>query len=79
MKDTITTLRFDATGTGHCLYTEAVDLASIGHLQIERATRVEFNNVRQAWEVHDLTGALLYSSPSRTTCLDWERQFLSQR
>ena len=79
MKDMIATLRFDPTGTGHCLYTEAIDLAGIGRLHVRRATHVEFNNTRQAWEAHDLTGALLYSSPSRATCLDWERQFLGQR
>ena len=74
-----TTIRFDRTGKGHCLYTEEVDLASIGQLQIHRATHVEFSNVSQQWQVRDLDGCHLYSSPSRTACLDWERQFLGQR
>ena len=79
MTTPIATIRFDRAGQGHCLYTEEVDLASIGQLQVHRATRVEFSNARQAWQVKDLDGSLLYCSPSRTTCLDWERQFLSQR
>ena len=79
MTSPIATIRFDRAGRGHCLYTEAVDLAAIGQLAIRRATHVEFNNSRQAWQVRDLDGSLLYSSPSRAACLDWERQFLSQR
>jgi len=79
MTTPIATIRFDQAGQGHCLYTEEVDLATIGQLQVHRATRVEFNNARQAWQVKDLDGSLLYCSPSHTTCLDWERQFLSHR
>jgi hypothetical protein len=76
MTTPIATIRFDQTGQGHCFYTEEVNLATIGQLEVHRATRVEFDNSRQLWQVKDLDGSLLYSSPSRTTCLDWEREFL---
>ena len=79
MTTLIAMIRFDRTGRGHCLYTEEVDLATIGQLAIRRATHVEYSNARQAWQVRDLDGSLLYSSPSRATCLDWERQSLSHR
>ncbi|MGV3774150.1 MAG: hypothetical protein ACO1QB_14715 [Verrucomicrobiales bacterium] len=36
-------IKFDQQGTGHCLYTEAVDLSSIGPLHIARASNIEFN------------------------------------
>ena len=79
MTTPIATIRFDRAGQGHCLYTEEVNLATIGQLEIHRATRVEFDNSRQLWQVKDLDGSLLYCSPSRATCLDWEREFLSHR
>jgi hypothetical protein len=79
MTTPIATIRFDRAGQGHCLYTEEVNLATIGQLEIHRATRVEFDNSRQLWQVKDLDGSLLYCSPSRATCLDWEREFLSKR
>ena len=42
------TLTFDSSGTGHGLYTEAIDLASLGDGEIHRATTIEFNNGSQA-------------------------------
>src|SRR4051812_46590566 len=33
---------FTESGEGHCLYTEAIDLASIGRLTMRRATSIEF-------------------------------------
>ena len=62
-------------GTVHCLYTEAIDLSCLGRLRIERATTIEFDNRRQVWRVKDRTGSPLFTSPSRETCLDWERQY----
>jgi hypothetical protein len=70
-------ISFDRQGDGHCLYTEAVDLSSIGHLEIKRATMMEFNNGSQQWEVrHD--GKLLFQNPSRAICLAWEQQHFSR-
>ena len=35
------TLVIDTSGNGHCLYGETLNLASLGSLQIERASHVE--------------------------------------
>jgi len=67
-------LTFDSTGSGSCLYSELIDLQSIGALEVTRATNIEFNNGTQLWEVKDVHGTSLYSSRSRTECLEWEQQ-----
>ena len=63
-------------GTGSCLYTELIDLKSIGSLQVTRATQIEFNDQTQHWEVKDNRGVILYFNRSRTACLAWEHQNL---
>lgn len=70
-------ITFDTAGNGHCLFTEAIDLASLGRLEIARASTIEFNNAAQVWEVKDTEGVLLFSHPSRQACLDWEHQHFS--
>ena len=69
-------LTFDANGTGSCLYSELIDLQSIGSLQVTRATEIEFNPLRQLWEVKD--GKTLFAHPSRTVCLAWEQQHFNR-
>jgi hypothetical protein len=69
-------LRIDTLAQVHCFYTEAIDLAQIGRLEVRRASTVEFNDNNQQWEVRDPAGLLLYSNPSRSTCLAWEQQNL---
>ena len=69
-------ITFTPDGSGHALYTEAIDLAEIGPLAIQRATTIEFCNQTQYWRVRDLSGVPLFSSPSRQACLGWERQYI---
>ncbi len=71
-------LKFDPTGYGHCLYTEAIDLSVLGALEIVRASSIEFNNATQHWEVKSPEGMLLFSDPSRQACLDWEQQYFNR-
>ena len=71
-------LKFDPTGTGHCLFTEAIDLSSLGALEIVRASNIEFNNRSQRWEVKGTEDRLLFSHPSRQACLDWELQYFNR-
>ncbi len=78
MKRRMWVLRFDPTGDGHCLYTEAVDLTSIGSLQIARASSIEFNQQRQKWEVKNSEGQVLVADSSRQACLDWEHQYFNR-
>lgn len=68
------TIRFDPQGGVGCLYTEAIDLRSLGRLHVVRATGIDFDPREQRWEVRDATsGKLLFADPSRATCLAWER------
>jgi hypothetical protein len=64
-------------GTVRCLWTEAVPLHELGELDIQRACSIEFDNCAQAWRVVDREGDCLYCSPSRETCLAWERKHLN--
>jgi hypothetical protein len=73
-----TVLKFDATGTGHGLYTEAIDLSSLGALEIVRASTIEFNNRSQQWEVRDAEGVRMFMDASRQACLDWEQQYFNR-
>jgi hypothetical protein len=72
-------ITFTPDGTGHVLYTEAIDLGTIGALSIQRATTIEFDNESQYWRVRDPSGFPLFNSPSRQACLDWERQYLQEK
>lgn len=65
-------LTFELDGTGHCLHTDAIPLQSLGTLEVQRATSIEFNSASQQWEVKDATGLTLHSDPSRSCCLAWE-------
>ena len=69
-------LRIDKSAQVHCFYTETIDLTQIGRLEVRRASTVEFSDTNQQWEVRDSAGLLLYSHPSRATCLAWEQQHL---
>ena len=64
-------------GTVQCLWTEAVPLRELGRLKLQRACSIEFDNPAQAWRVFDPKGHCLYCSPSRETCLAWDRQYLN--
>ena len=71
-------LKFDLQGQGHCLYTELIDLSSLGALEIARASSIEFNNQAQQWEVKSPEGVLLFSHASRHACLSWENQYFNR-
>ncbi|MEI6809738.1 MAG: hypothetical protein WCN95_13535 [bacterium] len=75
----MTTIVFTPDGAGHCLYTEAIDLSKLGTLSIKRATTIEFDNKSQYWRVYDNSGVAMYCSPSRETCLEWERQHFNTK
>jgi hypothetical protein len=76
-KSPLASIVFKPDGTGHGLYTEVIDLTRLGRLKVERATTITFDNRLQVWRVKDRTGFPLFTSPSRETCLDWERQYFA--
>ena len=71
-------ITFDNQGHGHCLYTEQIDLRSLGSLQITRASTIEFNHQTAKWEVKDSNNQLLFHHSSRSACLEWEQQYFNQ-
>ena len=66
---------FDPAGAARCLYSELIDLRQLGHLQVKRATRIEFSADTQQWDVLPAEGAsaALFSSATRRECLAWEQ------
>ena len=72
-------ITFGSDGTARCLWTEAVPLHELGRLDIHRASTVEFNGVKQKWEVRLASnpGVIAFSDPSRETCLNWERETIN--
>jgi len=66
----VAVLKFDCLGTGHSLFTEAIDLSLLGALEMVRASIIEFDHPSQKWEVRNLAGNLLFRHPSRHACLD---------
>ena len=74
----MTVLTFKLDGRGHCLHTDAIPLQSIGTLQVERATSIEFNPITQQWDVTEPGGVVLHSDASRSRCLAWEVEHFNQ-
>lgn len=72
-------LVFRADGTAVGLYTEIIDLQSLGILRIERVSRIVFDDSRQVWRVKDKRGFPLFTSPSRQECLDWEGKYFDNQ
>ena len=67
-------LDFTPDGTGHCLYSELIDLHQLGRLECRRASHVEFNESAQQWDVMTPNrNTVLFSDPSRSACLEWEQ------
>ena len=71
-------LTFNPSGIGTCFYTEAIDLNQIGHLEITRATTIEFNDAMQVWEVKSNEGEILFENASRSSCVHWEQYHFNQ-
>lgn len=70
-------LIIDPDGTGHCLYSEILDLRSLGPIECRRASHIEFDQKSQRWQV--LTpdrSKVLFSWDSRKGCENWERSHL---
>lgn len=63
----------DEEGSLHGLYTDEIDLFSIGRVtEVRKASNVEFNESEQVWEVSSLEGKVLYQNSNRQKAIDWE-------
>ena len=77
-KSVLGILSFGPDGRVICLYSDLIDLRTIGRLKVRRLTHIEFDSERQYWRVRDRTGFAMFNSPSRTECLDWEQRYFTQ-
>lgn len=67
-------------GTVIGLYTDAIDLRRLGHVQAERASWVEWDEVAQAWVASLIeTGESLGPFRTRTDAVAAERHTLARR
>lgn len=70
---TIAILEVNEDGDIHCLYTDEIDLFSVGRVvQVRKASNVEFNEAEQVWEVLSLEGEALYRNTNRKKAIEWE-------
>jgi hypothetical protein len=68
-------ITFNPDGTATCLWTEVIDLLSLGRVaEVRRATNIEFDITTQQWRVLNANnGVELFTNPSREACIQWER------
>lgn len=70
----------DEDGTAHLLYTEALDLREVGHLQVERASFVVFDTDTQSWFVRTVAGEVIGQGfPTRSAAIAHEVAVLQAR
>lgn len=68
----------DTDGNLHCLYTDKINLFSIGRVtDVRKASNVEFNENIQRWEVCNLNGIVLHTNPNRKAAIEWEIEAFS--
>lgn len=67
-------------GVIHCISNDAIDLSELGYRRVWRASNVEFDNVKQLWQVQWRGDPkIVFQSTSRQECLSWERDRLNAR
>ena len=69
-------------GTAQCLYGEEINLATLGSLDIKRASHVEPNQEKPGEWIADLSpvgGPLLSGFASRAAALDAEAEWLNRK
>ena len=72
-------LVIDGRGAATCVYDEAIDLASLGHLAISRASHVEPDEAGQWWaDLRVSGGPALGPFTRRSEALSAERTWLEQ-
>ena len=79
------TITFTADGSAKTLWTDALPLAELGTLEVNRASTIEFNPIKQKWEVRLIRHPHLppseppvFSHKSRSRCITWEHKHFNQ-
>lgn len=73
------------SGTAKCLWSDDVDLQSLGKCSVYRASNVEFCDITQAWYVFDpsmddlVEGQPINGFKNRKEALAWEREWAEGR
>ncbi len=63
----------DTEGNIHGLYTDDIDLFSVGRVtNIRKASNINFNESKQCWQVISLDGKVLYENQNRESTIEWE-------
>ena len=66
-------LEIDTQGNVHGLYTDEIDLFSVGRItNVRKASNVEFNEKTQMWEVTSIDGKILHTNQNREKAIEWE-------
>ena len=68
----------DNTGVIGCLYTENIDLAAMGSLNVRRASYVKFDNAVQKWTVTLVDGTNLGYFKTRKAAIRAEVKYLNR-
>ena len=75
----LASLVFKPDGSCVGLYTEVIDLTSLGTLRVKRASRIEFDDEKQVWRVKVRKGFPLFTALTRRECLEWEKGYFSRK
>jgi hypothetical protein len=68
-----------SNGTAHCLYNETIDLATIGHLTIQRGSHVEPNSAGEWFcDLSPVSGPQLGPFSARSEALRAEEAWLHE-
>lgn len=71
-------LEIDNEGNVHGLYTDYINLFSIGRVtDIRKASNIDFNDAKQMWEVSSLDGKILHTNTNREKAIEWEIEAFS--
>jgi len=75
------TIFAETDGSVRCVYTESLDLSTLGTLHVDRASHVEFDNLAQCWVVTWTEASEMRRSDcakflTRTEALRWEEEQL---
>ncbi len=70
----IPTIEIDKEGDIETLYTDDIDLYDLGIVEnVRRASNIEFNQIKQAWEVIDAaTNKIVHENKNRDDAIAWE-------